>query len=369
VTSIGVDAFSGCTSLTSVTIPNSVTGIWDSAFAGCSGLTSVTIPASVTSIGQRAFYGCTSLTSVTIPNSVTSIRDSAFAGCTGLTSVTIIARLEKALAAKDKFGAEDALAELEALIPSDGRMAGLRERVTAVPRPKNKLTVDLGGGVTMDFILIRPGSFTMGSYKGPVNTETPAHKVTLTKPFYLGKYEVTQEQWEKVMGNNPSHFKGAKKPVEKVTWNNCRSFIKKLQEKVPGQTFRLPTEAEWEYACRAGTRGDYCYGDDKGSLGEFAWYNSNANNTTHPVGEKKPNAWGLYDMHGNVWEWCADMHGNYTTSAVVDPQGPPEGSRRVLRGGVWNIGAIGCRVASRIGLGPDTCGSYFGFRVASSSVP
>lgn len=231
----------------------------------------------------------------------------------------------------------------------------------ATQEPTKKFTVDLGGGVTMEFILIRPGSFTMGSNKA-------THKVTLTKPFYLGKYEVTQEQWEKVMGNNPSHFKGAKNPVERVSWTDCQSFVAKLQEKVPGQTFRLPTEAEWEYACRAGATGDYCYGDDRGTLAEYAWYDGNANNTTHPVGEKKPNAWGLYDMHGNVWEWCADWYGDYTTTAVVDPQGASSGSYRVYRGGNWSHNAYYCRVADRSYNDPGYDYFIIGFRLARSSV-
>jgi formylglycine-generating enzyme required for sulfatase activity len=274
----------------------------------------------------------------------------------------VIARLEKAIVEKDKFGAEVVLAELETLIPSDGRLSGLRERVTAMPGPKKNLTVDLGGGVTMDFVLIRPGSFTMGSDK-------VAHKVTLTQPFYLGKYEVTQEQWEKVMGRNPSNFKGAKNPVENVIWTDCQSFVAKLQEKLPGQPFRLPTEAEWEFACRAGTTGDFCYGDGEGSLAEYAWYDSNANRTTHPVGERKPNAWGLYDMHGNVWEWCADWYGNYPATAVVDPQGASSGSDRVVRGGSWSMLAGYCRVAYRSNFVPGDSGSSMGFRVARSSVP
>ena len=220
-------------------------------------------------------------------------------------------------------------------------------------------SVDLDG-VTMEFILIRPGTFTMGSDKD-------AHKVTLTKPFYLGKYEVTQEQWEKVMGSNPSRFKGAKNPVEQVSWTDCQSFVAKLQEKVPGQTFRLPTEAEWEYACRAGTTGDYCYGDGEGSLAEYAWYKSNAKNTTHPVGEKKPNAWGLYDMHGNVWEWCADWYGDYSATAVDDPQGSSSGSHRMIRGGSWVNSAYGCLVANRCADYPARSGIIIGFRVTRST--
>ena len=281
----------------------------------------------------------------------------------------VIDRLEKAIAAKDKFGAEDVLVELESLIPSDGRLAGLRERVAAVPGPKKNLTVDLGGGVTMDFVLIRPGSFTMGADKVNTGSREPAHKVTLAKPFYLGKREVTQEQWEKVMGRNPSEFKGAKNPVEDVSWTDCQSFVAKLKEKLPGQPFRLPTEAEWEYGCRAGTTGDYCYGDGEGLLAEYAWYGGNANGTTHPVGEKKPNGWGLYDMHGNVWEWCADWYGDYPATAVADPQGAAAGSYRVIRGGSWNYYGYYCRAAGRYGSSPTRTSNSIGFRLARSSVP
>ena len=226
-------------------------------------------------------------------------------------------------------------------------------------------SVDLDG-VTMEFILIQPGSFTMGSNQ---SNENPAHKVNLTKPYYLSKYEVTQEQWEKVMGGNPSQFKDTKNPVENVSWTDCQSFVAKLKEKVPGRAFRLPTEAEWEYACRAGTTGDYCYGDGEGTLAEYAWYNSNSNSTTHPVGEKKPNAWGLYDMHGNVWEWCADWYGDYPATAVGDPQGSSPGSDRVVRGGSWGSYAAYCRAASRNFDNPSGTSHGLGLRLAYSSAP
>jgi formylglycine-generating enzyme required for sulfatase activity len=268
----------------------------------------------------------------------------------------VIARLETAVARRDKFGAEDVLAELEALIPSDSRMTALRDKVAALPGPKKNVTVDLGGGVSMTFVLIRPGTFQMGDQQS-------VHKVTITKPFYMGKYEVTQEQWERVMGSNPSTFKGAKNPVEQVSWDDCQNFVAKLKEKVPGQSFRLPTEAEWEYACRAGSTGDYCYGEGDGSLGEYAWYSSNDGQKTHPVGEKKPSVWGLYDMHGNVWEWCADWYGGYDSGVVTDPVGPSTGSGRVLRGGSWLGSATGCRSALRYGLPPSGRRDRIGFRV------
>ena len=171
------------------------------------------------------------------------------------------------------------------------------------------------------------------------------------------------------MGSNPSYFKGAKNPVEKVSWTACQDFVAKLKEKVPGQTFRLPTEAEWEYACRAGTTGDYCYGDGGGSLAEYAWYNSNANNTTHPVGKKQPNVWGLYDMHGNVSEWCADWYGEYPATAVDDPQGASSGSYRVFRGGGWYDNAGCCRAAYRDRIPPSFTNYVLGLRLARSSVP
>ncbi|MEI6656399.1 MAG: formylglycine-generating enzyme family protein [Verrucomicrobiota bacterium] len=269
-----------------------------------------------------------------------------------------IPRLEKSIATKDAFGAEDALAELEALIPDDVRLTGWSGQVAAVPGTTR--IVDLGGGVTMDLVLISSGTFTMGSDKGG---NERAHQVTLTKPFYLGKTEVTQEQWQQVMGGNPSEFKDAKNPVENVSWDDCQEFVVKLRKKVPGQTFRLPTEAEWEYACRAGTTGDYA-----GNLDDMAWYDDNSGSKTHPVGQKKPNAWGLYDMHGNVWEWCADWYGDDPHGAVTDPTGPNTGSARVGRGGSWYRDGSGCRSANRRRSTPGIRNRNLGFRVAAVPV-
>jgi formylglycine-generating enzyme required for sulfatase activity len=150
-------------------------------------------------------------------------------------------------------------------------------------------------------------------------------------------YEVTQQQYEKVMGTNPSTTKGPQNPVEKVSWNDAVEFCRKLSalpaEKSAGYVYRLPTEAEWEYACRAGTQTAYSFGDSESELGDYAWYDKNAGGTTHPVGSKKPNAWGLYDMHGNVFEWCQDWYGSYPSGSVTDPTGESSGSHRVVRGG------------------------------------
>jgi len=199
---------------------------------------------------------------------------------------------------------------------------------------------DLGGGVKLLLCGIPAGTFTMGGS----GSDEKKHEVTLTKPFWLGRTEVTQGQWEAVMGNNPSHFKGKDLPVEQVSWDDAQEFCKKLNEKslLPaGWQWALPTEAQWEYACRAGTTGDYA-----DSLDDMAWYSANIDSKTHAVATKKANAWGLHDMHGNVWEWCADRYGAYPTGAVTDPTGSNSGSIRVARGGSWNCVGAGCRSAS-----------------------
>ena len=235
--------------------------------------------------------------------------------------------------------------------------------------PSQEVAVDLGGGVKLDLVLIPAGSFTMGydlGYDLGYDCEKPAHKVTITKPFYLGKYEVTQEQWESVMGNNPSHFKGPKNPVEQVGWDDCQQFLVKLNAKTGGQggKFVLPTEAQWEYACRAGSTGSFCFGDDEKQLGEYAWYAANSGRKTHSVGEKKPNAWGLYDMHGNVWEWCEDWYGVYGAEAVDDPSGPTTGSYRVIRGGGWFKDDVNCQSTFRFSFRPAYRSGGVGLRVA-----
>ncbi len=228
------------------------------------------------------------------------------------------------------------------------------------------MAFDLGGGVKLELVLIRPGSFIMGDVKGG-DDERPAHKVTITKPFYLGKYEVTQEQWQAVMGNNPSAFQGPKNPVENVSTGDCQAFVKKLNEKFGGRgaKFSLPTEAQWEYACRAGSTGKYGFGDDAKRLGEYAWFADNSQTETHPVGEKKPNAWGLYDMHGNVSEWCDDHYDKdyYQTSAAKDPQRLP-GYFLSCRGGNWYDKASECRSAYRDFEEPGHRFELTGFRIA-----
>ena len=231
--------------------------------------------------------------------------------------------------------------------------------------PDEGLTVDLGGGITMEFVLVPAGSFRMGSETGRAN-ERPVHEVTISKPFYLGKYEVTQEQWQAVMGTTPAGSRGPKKPVEGVSYYECQAFLKKLSEMVPGGGFRMPTEAEWEYACRAGTTTQYCFGDDAADLSGYGWYNGNSGRVTHPVGEKKSNAWGFHDMHGNVWEWCSDYRGDYPEAAVTDPKGGTDAHFVQLRGGSANYIARNCRSANRHTSGPGTRHHFVGLRVAKT---
>jgi formylglycine-generating enzyme required for sulfatase activity len=228
----------------------------------------------------------------------------------------------------------------------------------------NPVSPVLTNSIGMKLKLLYPGRFTMGE-------GSDSHQVTLTKPFYLGVYQVTQEQYQKVMGRNPSHFKGARNPVESISWEDAIEFCRKLseipEEKKAGQVYRLPTEAEWEYACRAGTTTNFSFGDGDSILFEYAWFDENSAKKTHPVGDKKPNDWCLHDMHGNVWEWCADWYGDYPKGAVTDPVGPVEGSHRVLRGGSWILVAARCESAYRRRDTTDDRHNYYGFRVALSS--
>jgi len=214
-------------------------------------------------------------------------------------------------------------------------------------------------GIT--FILVPKGEFMMGSpsnEEGRYDDETQ-HLVKLTKPFYLGETEVTQAQWEKLMGSNRSRFKGDSLPVETVSWNDCRDYLEKA-----GTGYRLPTEAEWEYACRADTTTRFHSGDSDSSLDAVAWYDDNSNRNTHPVARKQPNDWGFYDMHGNVWEWCQDWHGDYPRGTASDPSGPPSGEDRVLRGGSWFLNPWDCRSANRRRNLPVIRSINYGFRVA-----
>ncbi len=235
-------------------------------------------------------------------------------------------------------------------------------------RPK-ELTLQLGGGVKLEMVLIPAGQFMMGSPdldKDAPADEKPQHRVRITKPFYLGKYLVTQEQWQAVMGNPRGSIKGPKNPVESVSWDECQEFLQQLDKQPGGGKFHLPTEAQWEYACRAGSSAKYFFGNKESELDDYAWYRKNSHITSHPVGEKKPNAWGLYDMYGNVWEWCADRYSDeyYARSPADDPTGPAKGTGRVVRGGSWDAPALRCRSARRAPFYPERGDYLLGLRIA-----
>ncbi len=276
-----------------------------------------------------------------------------------------------------------------------------KSEITPLAGKKGDAVTFTVSGVSFKMVRIPAGDFMMGSGLSPEEVdrrygggakwykeEHPQHRVRITKPFWMGETEVTQGLWKAVMVENPSYFKdcGDDCPVEEVSWNDAQEFIRRLNNAVTGVRFRLPTEAEWEYACRAGTTGAYA-----GDLDAMAWYANNSGNQKinaqvlweadrgsyvkkildngcriHAVGNKKPNTWGLYDMHGNVWEWCQDWYGDYPSGYVTDPAGPSSGSYRVLRGGGWSSGAGFCRSAYRGRSGPAGRISYGGFRLALS---
>jgi formylglycine-generating enzyme required for sulfatase activity len=242
--------------------------------------------------------------------------------------------------------------------------------------------------VGMEFALIPAGTFAMGSAdsdREAMTFEKPQHQVTISKPFYLGRYEVTQAQWEAVMGSNPFSLDRSnpyyKLPgmAERITrpnhpanasWNDAQAFIQRLNEREGGSHHRLPTEAEWKYAARAGTTTRYSFGDDERQLDRYAWFGGDfQTGGHHPVGSKEPNPWGLYDVHGNVWEWVQDRFdpNYYARSPSLDPKGPDTGSKRVVRGGSWHVTATSWRTAFRRDYDPDYRGISIGFRLARNS--
>ena len=253
------------------------------------------------------------------------------------------------------------------------------EEPTPDPQPaENEATKTFtvtGNGQTVTFRmkLVEAGTFQMGSTTGESN-EQPVHQVTLTKDYYMGETEVTQALWYAVMGQKPttsygsqwesSYGLGDNYPAYNVSWNDCQTFITKLNA-LTGVTFRLPTEAEWEFAAKGGNKSQgYTYAGSN-TLGDVAWYSGNSSTKTHEVKGKAPNELGLYDMSGNVWEWCQDWYGTYSSSAQTDPTGAASGSYRLLRGGSWIYDATYCRVAIRFNITPTYRGDYnIGFRLA-----
>jgi len=256
------------------------------------------------------------------------------------------------------------------LLTNPERRRELEQQRVTLPLP------EYTNSIGMRLAWIPPGKFLMGSSREldiqSYEDESPRHEVTITKAFYLGIYEVTQEQWERVMGSNPSRFKGARRPVERVWWGQAMKFCKRLSdlpnEKEKGYTYRVPTEAEWEYACRGGASefSIYHFGD------RITKENANLGNPvgeTTEVGKYAPNAFGLYDMHGNVWEWCLDGERKYQDRAETDPRGPTKDAIRLIRGGSWNTASVACASAYRRAIIPKTIIDSTGFRVLCEVKP
>ena len=240
------------------------------------------------------------------------------------------------------------------------------ETVVNVQYEKNTITIP-GTDISFKMVYVEGGTFQMGSNDSEAKVwEKPVHSVTLSD-YYIGETEVTQELWEAVMGSNSSDFKDSTNPVENVSWDDCQEFVKRLNE-LTGKAFRLPTEAEWEYAARGGNKSKGYKYSGSNTIGDVAWYTSNSSVMTHPVGTKSPNELGLYDMTGNVWEWCSDWYGEeyYSSSPSNNPTGPTSGPSRVYRGGSWFSSAQSCRVANRSDYDPGNRGSNLGFRLVCS---
>ena len=223
--------------------------------------------------------------------------------------------------------------------------------------PEKEITVNLPGGATMEMVYVPSGTYAMGSPDTELwrdSDEGPQHEVTISNGFYLGKSEVTQAQWQAVMGSNPSFYQGANRPVEMVSWYDVHGFIHRLNVAAGDSLYGLPTEAEWEYACRAGTTTWWSFGEDESKLRDYVWYKGDGSPPgTKEVGMKEPNAWGLYDMHGNVWEWCQDWYGPYPSGPQTDPQGPVWGAIRVVRGGGFYDDSRRVRSANRFSNAPS----------------
>ena len=321
------------------------------------------------------------------PSSATVLVDNKMVkGMNGVAQTTLPVGQHSYIVACDGYESEEGMVKLKASAPSNLQIT-LSKDTTATqqstvsqpivaqqPVAQTPITngdiisIPVKDGISIEMVRVEAGTFTMGAtpeMKDPWDDEKPTHQVTLTNDYYIGKYEVTQALWKAVMGKNPSKFKGDNLPVEQVNWKDCQEFLSKLNN-TTGKKFRLPTEAEWEYAARGGKKSRGYQYSGSNNISDVAWYEDNSGSKTHTVGSKQANELGIYDMSGNVWEWCHDWKGSYSSSSQVNPTGANSGSYRVGRGGSWRHAARGCRSSYRNNSTPDNRNDSLGLRLILS---
>ena len=321
------------------------------------------------------------------PSSATVLVDNKMVkGTNGVAQTTLPVGQHSYIVACDGYESEEGMVKLKASAPSNIQITltkeamAIQQNIVSQPivaqQPMeqtpvtkvNNISIPVKDGISIDMVRVEAGTFTMGAtaeMEDPMDWEKPTHRVTLTNDYYIGKYEVTQALWQAVMGNNPSYFKGDNLPVEYVSWDDCQDFLSKLN-RITGKTFRLPTEAEWEYAARGGNKSRGYQYSGSNNLSDVAWYDDNSGKKTHAVGTKQANELGIYDMNGNVFEWCQDWYGEYNSSSQVNPTGANSGSYRVLRGGSWGIFARFCRSSCRSSNAPGYRFHNLGLRLVLS---
>ena len=320
------------------------------------------------------------------PSSATVLVDNKMVkGTNGVAQTTLPIGQHSYIVFCDGYDSEEGTVKLKASTPSNLQITLSKEAVAIqqniVSQPAvaqqpivqapiangNHISIPVKDGVSIDMVRVEAGTFTMGETVDIKDSYdfVKKHQVTLTNDYYIGKYEVTQALWKAVMGNNPSNLKGDNLPVEQVNWDDCQKFISKLNN-ITGKTFRLPTEAEWEYAARGGNKSRGYQYSGSNNLSDVAWYGDNSGSKTHPVGSKQANELGIYNMAGNVCEWCQDRFGKYISSSQVNPTGANRGSYRVIRGGCWGYSAGICRSSCRSFSPPDHRGSGLGLRLVLS---
>ena len=326
------------------------------------------------------------------PSSATVLVDNKMVkGMNGVAQTTLPAGQHSFIVFCDGYDSEEGTVKLKASTPSNLQITLSKEATatqqntvsqpTVAQQPivgqqpvaqtpvtnSENISIPVKDGISIDMVRVEAGTFTMGAtpeMKDPFLWEKPAHQVTLTNDYYIGKYEVTQALWKAVMGKNPSNFKGDNLPVEQVSWDDCQEFINKLN-KITGKKFRLPTEAEWEYAARGGKKSRGYQYSGSNNLSDVAWYKDNSDSRIHTVGSKQANELGIYDMSGNVWEWCQDRWGYYSSSSQTNPIGANSGSDRVRRGGYWGE-YDDCRLSCRFSTAPSSRFMNLGLRLILS---